>query len=91
MIIRGIIFATPGFFRYYNITLLNQVCVGHRLACTWFLIIDPVRIVGMHACICVSPHQRLLIASGVIWRNMDLIQLDKQVLQLLYGNCSRYR
>ena len=42
-------------------------------------------------CLCVCPPPRLLITSGVMWRDMDLIQLVKQVLQLLYGNCSRYR
>ena len=30
-----------------------DVPAGHRLACAWFLKIDPVRIVGMHACVCV--------------------------------------
>ena len=47
---------------------------------------------GAHAgvCICVSPLPRLLITSGVMWHDMDPIQLVKQVLQLLYGNCSHY-
>ena len=40
-------------------------------------------------CVCLPP--RLLITSGVMWRDMDLIQLVKQVLQLLYDNCSHYR
>ena len=55
-----------------------------------FLKIDPMWIVGMrvHVCVCLCP--RLLITSGVIWRDMNLIQLVKQVLQLLYGNYSRY-
>ena len=30
------------------------------------------------------------MTSGVMWHDMDLIQLVKQVLQLLYGNCSRF-
>ena len=68
--------------------LLNQ-------ARAWFLKIDLVRIVGMrvYVCVCVfvCPRPRLLITSGVMWRDMDLIRLVKQVLQLLYGNCSRYR
>ena len=44
-------------------------------------------------CVCVfaCPPSRLLITSGMMWRDMDLIRLVKQVLQLLYGNCSRYR
>ena len=44
-----------------------------------------------HVCVCVSPPPRLLITSGMMWRDMDSIRLVKQVLQLLYGNCSRYR
>ena len=32
---------------------LNQARASRRLACTWFLKIDPVRIVGMCACVCV--------------------------------------
>ena len=38
----------------------------------------------------VCPRPKLLMTSGVMWRDMDLIWLVKQVLQLLYGNCSRY-
>ena len=67
---------------------LNQV---RRPARARFLKIDHVRIVGMRVCVCVCPRPRLLITSGVMWRDMDLIRLVKQVLQLLYGNCSRYR
>ena len=39
--------------------------------------------------VCLPP--RLLITSGMMWREMDPMQLVKQDLQLLYGNCSRYR
>ena len=42
-------------------------------------------------CLCVCPPPRLLITSGVMWRDMNLIRLVIQVLQLLYGNCSSYR
>ena len=42
-------------------------------------------------CLCVCLPPRLLITSGVMWRDMDLIRLVKQVLQRLFGNCSRYR
>ena len=63
------------FFTYVDtrIELLNQVCAGHRPACTWFLKVDPVRIVGMCACVCPLP--RLLITSshGMMWHDIDLI------------------
>ena len=67
-------------------SFLNQVCAGLWLARGWFLKIDPVWIVGM--CVCVCPRPRLLISSGMLWSGINLIQLVKQVLQLLYGNCS---
>ena len=62
---------------------------------TWFLKIDPVGIVSIRflcvcVCVCVCPRPRLLITSGMMWRDMNLILLVEQVLQLLYGNCSRY-
>ena len=41
-------------------------------------------------CVCVCLPPRLLINNGVIWRDMDPMQLVKQVLQLLYGNYSLY-
>ena len=54
--------------------LLNQVRA-------WFLKIDPVRIVSMcvcvcvcvFACVCVCLPLRLLITSGVMWRDIDPI------------------
>ena len=56
---------------------LNQARAGHRPARTWFLKIDPVRIVGMRACVCVCVcvclRPRLSITSGVMWRDIDLI------------------
>ena len=41
--------------------LLNQAPASHRLACTWFLKIDPVQIVGVHVCVCVcvSTHETI--------------------------------
>ena len=55
--------------------LLNQARAGLRPARAWFLKIDPVRIVGMRACVrvCVCPRPRLSITSGVMWRDIDLI------------------
>ena len=68
---------------------------AHRplAVCAWFLKINPVRIGGMRVCVCarVCPHLRLLITSGVMWRDKNLIRLVKQVLQPLHGNNSRYR
>ena len=48
---------------------------GVRPARAWFLEIDPVRIVGMRACVCVCvcPHPRLSITSGVMWHDIRLI------------------
>ena len=71
---------------------LNQVRTDHRPERTWFLKIDPVQIIGMSvrvcvcACDCVSAPE----AINNYWRDMNLIRLVKQVLQLLYGNYSRY-
>ena len=39
---------------FLEFTFLNQACASHRPALTWFLKIDPVRIVGTCACMCVS-------------------------------------
>ena len=36
--------------------------------------------VCVFVCVCLPP--RLLITSGMMWRDMDLIRLVKQVLQL---------
>ena len=47
--------------------------------------------VCVFVCVCVCPRPRLLITSGMIWSDMNLIRLVKQVLQLLYGNYSRCR
>ena len=45
---------------------------------------------SVYVCVCVCPRPRLLITSGVMWGDMNLIQLVKQVLHLLCGNDSRY-
>ena len=36
-------------------------------------------------CVCVCPLLRILMTSVVMWCDMDLIQLVKQVLQMLYA------
>ena len=61
-------------YRYYKDTgkvLLNQARTSRRPARAWFLEIDLVR----EVCVCVSvcPPLRLVITSGVIWRDMDPI------------------
>ena len=62
--------------------LLNQARAGH----SWFLKIDPVRVISMCVClrvcvcVCVYPPTRLLVTSGVMWQDMDPIRLVKQVL-----------
>ena len=55
---------------------LNQARAGRRPARAWFLEIDPVRerlYVCLRVCVCVCPPLRLLITSGVMWRDMDPI------------------
>ena len=50
----------------------------------WILEIDPMRIISMCVCVCVCVYVcsllRLLITSGVMWRDIDPIWLIKQVL-----------
>ena len=54
------------------ILFLNQARAGRRPTRAWFPKIDPVRtFVCMCVCVCVCPPPRLLITSGVIWRDMD--------------------
>ena len=78
-------FWQPGFYTLISY-FLNQ---ARRPVHAWFLKIDPVQIVCMRACVC--PRPRLIITNGMMWRDIDLIRLVKQVLQLLYDDCSRYR
>ena len=42
------------FISLFYFEFLNQARAGHRPACAWFFKIDPVRIVGMRVCVCVS-------------------------------------
>ena len=65
-----------------RVLFLNQIRAGHRPVRAWFLKIVSVR---SSVCVCVCPPPRLLMTSGVMWYDMNLIQLVKQVLQLLYA------
>ena len=56
-----------------HFVFLNQVHAGHRPAHTWFLKIDPYQSSVM--CVCVSAPE----AINNKWRDMDSIQLVKQV------------
>ena len=64
---------------------LNQVC-AQFLRITFVL-----TSVWMHAYMCVSLLLRLLLISGMMWCDVDLVCLVKQILQLLYGSYSWYR
>ena len=44
----------------------------------------------VHVCVHVCLSLRLLLTSGMMWCNMVLIYLVKQVLQCLYGSYSQY-
>ena len=65
------------------ISILNQ-------AHAWLLKIVSV-CTSVRMCVCVFMCLRpRLLSSGVMWCDMYPIRLVKQVLQLLYGHCSRY-
>ena len=51
-----------------------------------------LKIVSVQTCVCVYVCVRVsaLEAINNQWCDMDPKQLAKQVLQLLYGNCSHY-
>ena len=85
-------FFTKLFLLIISLIFSNQVCASLWLAHAWFL---KLILYGSSVCVfvcawCVCQRPRLLITSGVIWRDMNLILLVKQVLKLLYGNCSHY-
>ena len=69
-----------GRYIYIYIYIYIYVCV---------CVTEPTKIVGMHVCVYPCP-RLLIITSGVMWRDMDLICLVKPVLQLLYGYCGHY-
>ena len=60
-----------------HVKVCGAFLTKHGLAHNWFLKIDLVRIVSMHVRVCVCPRPRLLITSGMMWRDMNLIQLVK--------------
>ena len=68
-------------FQLSDILFLNQTHAGLWPVCAWFLEVVPVRTsVCVCVCVCVCLPPRLLITSGVMWRDMNPIRVVKQVL-----------
>ena len=68
-------------FLIHDIIYKLTWCLRYNFCSAWFLEIVSVRTsVCVCVCLCVCPPPRLLITSGVMWRDMDLIRLVKQVL-----------
>ena len=63
------------FITYFlqNGILLNQARAGQRPARAWFLDIDLVREVCVCVRVPVCPPPRLVITTGMMWRDMDPI------------------
>ena len=53
-----------------QLLFLNQARAGRRPARAWFLKIDPVRIVGMRACVCVCVCVSAPEAINNQWRDV---------------------
>ena len=73
--------------RGYHICKDIWIASQQLAACAWFLGIALVGVsVCQYACVCVSVSvclpPRPLITSGVIWCDIDRVQLVKQVLRL---------
>ena len=68
-----------------------SMCVCVCMCVCMFMCVCVCLCVCVDVCVCVFVClcPRLLITSGVMWRDLDPIGLFKQVLLLLYGNCSR--
>ena len=66
------------------------LCVLYLCVCVCMRVSSTVCVVSVLLCACMCPPLSLLITSGMMWYDMYPIWLVKQVLQLLYGNCSRY-
>ena len=63
-------------------------CLRYNICSAWFL---EIFLCGrLYVCVFVCLPPRLLITSGMMWCDMDSIRLVKQIVQLLYGNCSCY-
>ena len=78
----GCVLQTVGWFAYQRISALFKP--GKPGFLQLFLYAD----ICMCACLCVCPSPMLLITSGMMWYDRDHIWLVKQVVQLLYGNCT---
>ena len=58
----------------FSTNVLNQVRTSHRPERTWFLkIVSVWTSIYVCVCVCVCVPPRLLITSGVMWHDMDLI------------------
>ena len=69
------------------------VCVCVRLCVPVVVCVCVCVCVRVSVCVSVCVHRRplrLLITIGIMLLDMNLLRLIKQVLQLLYGNCSCY-
>ena len=75
-------------FNLPNISVVNQVCTGHRPVCTWFLNIVSVWMsVWMHVS-ALPP--RPLITSGMMWCDMNPYDWLKKFYSCYIGNSSQY-
>ena len=70
--------------------VLNQAraCCIKLILCRLSVCVFVCVCVYVCVCVCVCLYLRLLITSGMMWHDMDLLRLIEQVLQLLYSNGS---
>ena len=61
--------AVPGFLELF----LNQVRAGHTGFLELLLSVNVCMRAYVCVCVCVCPPSRLLITSGVMWRDIDPI------------------
>ena len=59
----------------YSWDFLNQVCAGHRLVHTWFLKLFLWKCLYAYVFVslCVSVYPQAIIASGMMWYDVDYI------------------